>query len=60
MPFGPMELLIILGICLLLFGASKLPEIGSGLGRGMREFKENLTGGPKEDEKLPEQAKLPN
>ncbi len=59
MPFGPMELTIILLICLLMFGASKLPEIGSGLGRGMREFKDNLSGGAKEDEKLPEQAKLP-
>ena len=55
MPFGPMELLIILSICLILFGASKLPEIGSGLGRGIREFKDNISGGPKDDE----QAKLP-
>jgi len=54
-----MELTIILLICLLMFGASKLPEIGSGLGRGMREFKDNLSGGAKDDEKLPEQAKLP-
>ncbi len=58
MPFGPMELIIILAICLLLFGAKKLPEVGSGLGKGIREFKVNLTGGPREDEQLPEQIKL--
>jgi TatA/E family protein of Tat protein translocase len=33
------ELLVILLICLLLFGANKLPEIGKSLGEGIREFK---------------------
>jgi sec-independent protein translocase protein TatA len=47
-----MELLIILSICLLMFGASRLPEIGQGLGSGMREFKTNLMGrGDDEDTK---------
>lgn len=35
---GPSELIIILGIVLLLFGAKKLPELARGLGRGVREF----------------------
>lgn len=36
---GMPELLIILIICLILFGASKLPKIGRALGQGIREFK---------------------
>ena len=36
---GPMELVIILVIVVLIFGAGKLPELGSALGRGMKEFK---------------------
>lgn len=37
---GPTELLIIAAVILLLFGASKLPQFGKGLGRGIKEFKE--------------------
>ena len=40
MPFGPLELLIIAAVILVLFGASKLPQLGKGLGRGIKEFKE--------------------
>lgn len=36
---GMPELIIILVIILIIFGAGKLPEIGSGLGRGIRNFK---------------------
>lgn len=36
---GIQEVLLVLGIGLLLFGARKLPEIGKGLGKGIREFK---------------------
>ena len=41
MPFGlgPTELIIILGIALLLFGAKKLPEIGSSLGNAIKAFR---------------------
>ena len=41
---GPWELIIILVIVLIIFGAGKLPEIGSGLGRGIRNFKKATTG----------------
>jgi len=41
---GIWELLIIFGIILLLFGAKKLPEIGKGLGEGIRSFKDSLKG----------------
>ncbi len=47
-PLGIPELLIILLIIMLIFGAKKLPEIGSSLGRGIRTFKSAVTG---EDEK---------
>ena len=36
---GMPELIIILVIILIIFGAGKLPEIGSGIGRGIRNFK---------------------
>ena len=41
---GPLELVLILLIVLLVFGANKLPEIGRSLGKGIREFK-NVTKG---------------
>ena len=50
-PFGLPEILIILFIIMLVFGARKLPEIGSSLGRGIRTFKSAVTG---EDEKAEE------
>lgn len=40
MPFGPMELGIILLMVVIIFGAGKLPEIGGALGRGIKEFKD--------------------
>ncbi len=39
---GTQELLIILVIALFVFGGKKLPEIGAGLGKGLRSFKEGL------------------
>ena len=41
---GPMEIVLLLLLALLLFGAKRLPEIGRSLGTGMREFKETVTG----------------
>ncbi|HET6345966.1 MAG TPA: twin-arginine translocase TatA/TatE family subunit, partial [Myxococcota bacterium] len=41
---GTGELLIILLIALLVFGASRLPELGKGLGQGMRGFRDALKG----------------
>jgi sec-independent protein translocase protein TatA len=40
MRFGIPELLVILIIFLLLFGASRLPELGRGIGKGIRNFKD--------------------
>ena len=40
--FGPPELLIVLAIVVVLFGAGRLAGIGAGLGRGIREFRKEL------------------
>ena len=45
--FGPTELIIILVIVLVLFGASKIPKLARGLGRGITEFKQGLNEGNK-------------
>jgi sec-independent protein translocase protein TatA len=44
MPFGlqPIHILIIILVAVLLFGATKLPEIGRGLGRSINEFKKGI------------------
>jgi sec-independent protein translocase protein TatA len=47
---GPWEIAILLVIVLLVFGPKRLPEMGRSLGRGMREFKDSITG---KDEKTP-------
>ena len=39
---GVQELLVILLICLLIFGAAKLPEIGKALGKTIKEFKKSM------------------
>jgi sec-independent protein translocase protein TatA len=41
---GPLELVLILLVVLLLFGAKRLPELGKSLGSGMKEFKDSVTG----------------
>ncbi len=41
---GTTELLVILGICVLLFGARRLPELGSGVGKAIKNFKSGLSG----------------
>jgi len=40
---GPMELFIILVIVLVIFGAKRVPEIGASIGKGIREFKRNIS-----------------
>lgn len=40
--FQPMHLLVIFGIALLMFGPKKIPELGKGLGEGIRGFKSAL------------------
>lgn len=46
---GMPELIIILVIIMIIFGAGKLPEIGSGIGRGIKNFKKATTEAEKEE-----------
>ncbi len=52
MDFSPIQLLIVLAIILLVFGAKKLPEIGRNLGSGAREFKDGITGQDKPEDSI--------
>jgi sec-independent protein translocase protein TatA len=49
MPFGigPLEIVIVLIIVLVIFGPKRLPDLGRSLGKGMREFKDSVTGNTK-------------
>ena len=59
MPFGigVWELVILMVVLLLVFGAKRLPEMGRQLGKGMREFKESVSG--KDDDRVDDMAELP-
>ncbi len=46
---GPMEIAIVLIIALVIFGPSKLPELGKSAGKGFREFKDSITGDHDDD-----------
>ena len=50
-PLSVWEIVIILAVLLLLFGAKWLPEMGRSLGSGMREFKDAVTGKGGDDER---------
>jgi sec-independent protein translocase protein TatA len=50
MNIGPMELVLVLVIALIVLGPKKLPEAGRAIGRGMREFKESLSGSARDDD----------
>ncbi len=52
--FQPMHLLVIFFIALLVFGPKKLPELGKGLGEGIRALKEGMKDSPGEPAKTAE------
>jgi sec-independent protein translocase protein TatA len=52
---GLPELLIILVIVILIFGANRLPEIGRGIGKGIRNFKDATKNDKDKDDKDPTQ-----
>jgi sec-independent protein translocase protein TatA len=59
MPFnniGPMELIIVLVIALIVIGPKRLPEVGKSLGKGMREFKDSLSGDSRDEDEDPDIA----
>ena len=47
---GPMELIIVLVIALIVLGPKRLPDAGRSLGRGLREFKDSLSGDRRDDD----------
>ena len=53
---GIAGLIVILIVALLVFGPKRLPEIGRSLGRGMREFKESVSGRDDEKAELPQRS----
>jgi sec-independent protein translocase protein TatA len=53
MPFGPLEIGIVLLIVLIVFGPKRLPDLGRSLGSGMREFKDSITGNHKDEDDGP-------
>ena len=55
---GP-QLLIVLGIVMLLFGANRLPELMRSLGRSVTEFKKGVTEGGKDEEEEPKKVEKP-
>ena len=56
--FQPMHLLIIFFIALLVFGPKKLPELGKGLGEGIRALKAGMKDGDKPEEKAEAKADI--
>ncbi len=51
------EMIILLAIVLIIFGASRLPEIGRGLGTGIQEFKKSVKGEPEPKDKVESEEK---
>jgi sec-independent protein translocase protein TatA len=58
---GPQELLIVLLLVIVIFGARKIPELGKSLGEGIRNFKGSISGKDKDkDKELPNDKSQPS
>ena len=55
---GPTEIIIVLVIALVVLGPKRLPEAGKSIGRGIREFKESVSGRERADDVLPRAAEV--
>jgi len=49
---GPWQIVLIVAVALLMFGGKKIPELMSGIGKGMKDFKKAI----KEDEETPKES----
>jgi sec-independent protein translocase protein TatA len=54
---GPLEIIVVLVIALIVFGPKRLPELGNSLGKGIREFKDSVTGDHSDEDSQEEAAK---
>jgi len=50
-PLGPTELILIILIIVIIFGAKKLPELGKSMGEGIKNFKRSITSRDKDEDK---------
>jgi sec-independent protein translocase protein TatA len=57
---GPQELLLVLLIVIIIFGARKLPELGKSLGEGIKNFKSSIGGKDKDKDKDKDQTAPPD
>jgi len=48
---GPMEIVLVLVVALLILGPKRLPEAGRSIGKGMREFKDSISGVTKDEDR---------
>ncbi|MGB2712426.1 MAG: twin-arginine translocase TatA/TatE family subunit [Conexibacter sp.] len=46
---GPMEIVLVLVVALIILGPKRLPEAGRSIGKGMREFKDSISGATKDE-----------
>jgi sec-independent protein translocase protein TatA len=53
---GPLELIVVLIIALIVLGPKRLPEVGRSVGKGMREFKDAISGEDKEEPEPPRET----
>jgi sec-independent protein translocase protein TatA len=54
---GTTELIVILGICVLLFGAARIPALAKSVGKSISEFKKGMSEGAREVEENPQTSK---
>ncbi len=58
-PVGPMELLLIVLLIVIIFGARRLPELGKSLGQGIKNFRKSISGEEKNTESSSDKPQPP-